>query len=64
MNGRLVLVRNALHVPSLQSPLYSTQRHPTQPGCAYYSDNTVVNLPLLPTMVIDVDSTTDNTVSF
>ena len=64
MNRLLVLVRNALHAQSLRAPLYSTHRHHTQPGCTYYNEYTVVNLLLLPTMVIDVDSTTDNIFSF
>ena len=64
MNGCFVLVRNALHVPYIQVPLYSMQRHHTQPGCAYYNDDTVGNLLLFPTMVINVDSTTENIVSF
>ena len=64
MNGCYILVRNALHVPSLWAPLYSTQSHRTQPGCAYYDDDTIGNLLLFPTMVINVDSTTDNIVSF
>ena len=40
MNGHYVLVRNALHAPSLWVPLYSAQRHRTQPGCAYYDNDT------------------------
>ena len=64
MNGRYVLVRNALHAPYLLVPLYSTQHHRTQPGCTYYGNDTVVNLLLFPTMVIDVESTTNNVVSF
>ena len=60
INGRLILFRNALHDPSLQEPFYSKQRHRTQPGCAYYDDETVGNLLLFPIMFIDVDSTTDN----
>ena len=64
MIGRLILVRNTLHVPSLRVPLYSTQRHHTQPGCTYYYDDTIGNLLLFPTMVIDMDSTIEKIVSF
>ena len=32
MKGRYVIVRNAPHVPSVWSPIYSTQRHRNQPG--------------------------------
>ena len=60
----LVLVRNDLHVPSLGALLYSTQRHRTHTGYVYYDDNTVGNLLFFPTMIIDVESTTDNIFSF
>ena len=64
MNGRSVLVRNKLHIPSIRASLYSPQRHRTQPVCAYYDGDTAGNLLLFPTMVIDVDSATNNIVSF
>ena len=64
MNGRLVLVHNTLHIPSLWAPLYSTQCRRTQPGCTYYNDDTFGNVLLFTTMVINRDSTTDNIVSF
>ena len=64
MNGRLVLFLNAPHIPSLRAPLYSTKRHRTQLGCAYYNEDNVGNLFLFSTMVIDVDSTTDKIFSF
>ena len=62
IKGQLVLVRKDFHATSLRAPLYSTQHHCTQPGCAYYDANTVDNLLLFPTMSIDMDSSTDNTV--
>ena len=40
------------------------QHHCTQPVYAYYDNDTVGNLLLFPTMVIDVESTTNNVVSF
>ena len=64
MDGRLILVCNTLHVPSLREPLYSTLRHCTQSGCAYHNDNTVGNLLLFPTTVINVEYSTDNIVNF
>ena len=64
MKGLYIIVRNALHVPSLRAPLSSTQRHQNQLGCTYYDYDTVGNLLLFPTMVIDMDLTTDNIVSF
>ena len=64
IKGQLVLVRKDFHATSLRAPLYSTQHHCTQPGCAYYNANTVDNLLLFPTMSIDMDSSTDNTVRF
>ena len=35
LNGRLVLVRDALHVPGLRLPLYSLRAHLNQPGCCF-----------------------------
>jgi len=35
LNGRLVLVRDALHVPDLRLPLYSLRAHLNQPGCCF-----------------------------
>ncbi|EJK66286.1 hypothetical protein THAOC_12800 [Thalassiosira oceanica] len=35
LNGRLILVRDALHVPDLRLPLYSLRAHLNQPGCCF-----------------------------
>ena len=40
------------------------QNHRTEPGFAYYENDTTGNLLTFPTMVIDVDSATDNIISF
>ena len=60
----LVLVRNTVYIPCLWLPIYSTQRHRTQPGFTYYDDDTIGNLLLFLTIVIDVESTTGNIFSF
>ena len=35
LNGQRILVRNALHMPSLVVPLYSLRAHFAQPGCGF-----------------------------
>ena len=33
LNGKVIVVRNALFVPDLRGPLYSLRKHETMPGC-------------------------------
>ena len=35
LNGKLIVVQNALHVPDLRGPLYSLRAHLLQPGCGF-----------------------------
>ena len=35
LNGKLIVVRNALHVPGLRGPLYSLRAHLLQDGCGF-----------------------------
>ena len=37
LNGKTILVRNALYVPALRSPLYSLRKHSQIPGCKLLS---------------------------
>ena len=39
LNRKVVMVRNALHVPGLHSPLYSLCAHAKQPGCGFIGDD-------------------------
>jgi hypothetical protein len=36
LNGKCLLVRNALHVPGLAVPLYSLHAHLQQCGCGFF----------------------------
>lgn len=37
LNGKVILVRNALHIPALRQVLYSVRRHRHVPGCGVFS---------------------------
>jgi hypothetical protein len=63
-NIKVVEVRNALHVPGLQAPLYSLCQHRHMEGCGYYSQFGVGSFVLFPTFTIQVDDSEDNIVSF
>ena len=39
LNGRMVLIRDVLHVPDLRKPLYSLRAHMMQRGCGFLGDN-------------------------
>jgi hypothetical protein len=64
LNGRVIQVRNALHVPDLRAPLYFLRRHRHMDGCGYYSQYGVGSFILFPSFTIEVDDTTDNLVSY
>jgi hypothetical protein len=64
LNGKVIQVRDALHVPGLRAPLYSLRRHRHMQGCGYYSQFEVGSFILFPTFTIQVDDSEDNIVSF
>lgn len=64
LNGKVILVRNALHVPGLRAPLYSLRRHRLMPGCGYFSHFEIGSYILFPDFVIKVDDSKDNLISF
>jgi hypothetical protein len=64
LNGKVIEVRDALHVPDLRAPLYSLCRHHHMDGCGYYSQFGVGSFILFPTFTIQVNDTEDNIVSF
>ena len=41
LNGKLVLVRSVLHVPTLRTPLYSLHKHLTQRGCGFLGNDSL-----------------------
>lgn len=57
LNGKIIEVRDALHVPDLRSPLYSLRQHRHMDGCGYYSQFGVGFFILVPTFTIQVDDT-------
>ncbi len=59
LNGQRVLVRNALHVPSLVVPLYSLHAHLTQHGCSFFGAYEAGMLVCFPTFVLTVDTLSD-----
>jgi hypothetical protein len=64
LNGKTILVRDALHVPDLRAPLYSLRKHRHMDGCGYYSQFGVGSFILFPAFTIEVDDTEDNIVSY
>jgi hypothetical protein len=60
LNGKVVILRNVLHVPALQDPLYSLRKHTTMPGCGYFAFyGTGTHL-----LVLEVDTSVNNLISY
>eukprot|EP00956_Cyclotella_meneghiniana_P020999 scaffold37679_cov76-Cyclotella_meneghiniana.AAC.13 len=64
LNGKILLLRNVLHVPALSEPLYSLRRHRMMPECGYYSSYDTGSHLLFPTFVLEVDTTVDNVLTY
>eukprot|EP00804_Cyclotella_cryptica_P030371 CCRYP_011900-RA/>CCRYP_011900-RA protein AED:0.20 eAED:-0.11 QI:0/0/0/1/1/1/3/0/1923 len=64
LNGKVVLLRNCLHVPHLRNPLYSLRQHRRMPGCGTYSDYEHGAYILFPRFTLRIDDTTDNIISY
>ncbi len=64
LNGQRVLVRNALHVPSLVVPSYSLCAHCVQPGCGFIGASGVGILIYFPSFVLTVDTLKDCHLAF
>jgi hypothetical protein len=64
LNGKNILIRNALHVPALRSPLYSLRRHRLMEGCGFYAHYNDGNFVLFPTFSLQVDDSKDNLISY
>jgi hypothetical protein len=60
LNGKIIILRNVLHVPSLQDPLYSQQ----MPGCGYISLFETGSHLLFPHFILELDTTADNLRSY
>jgi hypothetical protein len=64
LNGKNILIRNALHVPALRAPLYSLRRHRLMEGCGFYAHYNDGNFVLFPTFSLKVDESKDNLISY
>jgi hypothetical protein len=65
LNGKVITVRNALHVPDLRQPLYSLRKHKTMPGCGTFSHHhDVGSFILFPDFVLRIDDSIDNLVTY
>ena len=59
LNGKQVLMREALHIPDLRHPLYSLRAHHNQRGCGFIGGFGQGVYVCFPTFVLDVDTTHD-----
>ena len=64
LNGRVILVRNALYVPAFRNPLYSLQKHKTMLGCRTFSFHLMCSHILFPHFMLQIDDSVDNLVSY
>ena len=64
LNGKAILLRNALHVPALRNPLYSLRRHSKMPGCGVFSWHDTGSFLVFPDFILSVDDSVDNMVSY
>eukprot|EP00956_Cyclotella_meneghiniana_P012602 scaffold17913_cov36-Cyclotella_meneghiniana.AAC.1 len=64
LNGHVILVRNALHVPGLTDPLYSLRQHRFMKGCGFFSHYDSGAFLLFPDFTIKVDDSVDNLLNF
>jgi hypothetical protein len=64
LNDKIILLRNVLHVPQLNEPLYSLRRHSQMPEFGYFSSFETGSHLLFPTFVLEIDTSVDNIISF
>jgi hypothetical protein len=64
LNGRFILVWNALYVPGLAVPLHSLHAHLKQPGCGFMGTLEAGILAYFPTFILLVDTTSDCHLSY
>ncbi len=58
LNGQRLLIRNVLHVPALQVPLYSLRAHLHQSGCRFIGSFAMGMHVYFPGVVLSVDMST------
>eukprot|EP00804_Cyclotella_cryptica_P002397 CCRYP_004097-RA/>CCRYP_004097-RA protein AED:0.56 eAED:0.30 QI:0/-1/0/1/-1/1/1/0/629 len=64
LNGHVILVRHALHVPGLTNPLYSLRQHRFMAGCGFFSHYDSGAFLLFPNFTIKVDDRIDWLLNF
>eukprot|EP00956_Cyclotella_meneghiniana_P017367 scaffold28205_cov85-Cyclotella_meneghiniana.AAC.4 len=64
LNGHVILVRNALHVPDLTDPLYSLRQHRFMKGCGFFSHYDSGAFLLFPDFTVKVDDRVDCLLNF
>jgi hypothetical protein len=64
LNGKCILVRNVLHIPSLAVLLYSLHTHITQQGCGFIGTRESGFLVYFPTFVLFLNTAIDCHLSF
>ena len=64
LNGKVVRLRDCMHVPGLRAPLYSLRRHRHLPGCGTFSHFDSGSFVLFPTFSLRVDDSVDHMLSY
>ena len=64
LNGKVIIIRNCLHVSGRRSPLYSLREHKDMPDCGASSFYNVGSYILFPDFTLRIDDTIDNLVCY
>ena len=64
VNGKVLLLRNYLHVPALCNPLYSLRKYKSMPGCDTFSYHGVGSFILFPGFTLCINASVDNIISY
>jgi hypothetical protein len=64
LNNKVILLRNVLHVPQLNEPLYSLRCHSQLPECGYFSSYETGSHLLFPSFVLEIDTSVDNILDY
>ena len=64
LNGKTIMVWDAVHVPGLRALLYSLRKHKFMPGCRIFSLYNVGSYILFHNFAIRIDGSVDNILSY
>ena len=64
INGKLILIRECLHVPALRNPLYSLRAHQRQHGCGFIGMQGLGMYVFFLSFIVEVDTATDCHLSY